>query len=183
MNALVLECFDGKTAEAEKPSADYLRGYADAQSSLQTKHAEQSAEAIEKIAAILGDLSFGYEEARQAMLNRISPILKQVSDLALPEILKLTFSAHLQEFLAKNLSDALSGPVFLHVNPTDHDVLRSALTLSSPFELQSDASLEQGQAVLIADASTTMFDIVALLDGMQDALSAIEPNPRREDIG
>lgn len=184
MSAVYLESFDGPEQTERVLSADYKRGFADATEAAEASHAARIAEAAQEVSTTLKDMTFGFEEARHFMEGRMAPVLGQVAELIVPDILQATFRLHLIQTLDHVVKTDVARPVLVAVHPDVVTLLQDAGPEMPPqVQLVADASLKAGQAVIADDGEATLLDLASLSEALTAALTAIETNERRKIHG
>lgn len=151
--------------------AGYEAGYQDA--SAKTEQ-EQTALRHSFVAA-LEDLHFTQTEARTHVLSALQPLLRQLVEQTVPQILSDGFSAHLIGVLSAAAEEAVQGPLTLLVPPAQIAAAEAALTglPDDLFTLKPDAALEPDTALIIGWDSETLLDLSALTTALQTALSGL----------
>lgn len=181
---ITLESFAGDDAPKPEESPEYLRGFADG-----LAKAAQSADAerqqnLSEIATALADMTFGFVEARSYLLDRIRPLMAQISGLVLPQAVEATFAAHLTDTLSDYFDEVLHDPVRISIAPDLLDDIQPTLTSQhSEFQLSGDPNLTSGQAILQRGDTHIMIDLPALIAALRVALDGIEPSERTQTHG
>ena len=106
-----LERFEGDGANMQLESPDYRRGKADGLVHAETLKSVKIAQSISEVLSTLNDMAFGYEEARHHILEKMQPLVRQISDTVLPDIAKVVFGAHLSEVINFELQKSASSPI------------------------------------------------------------------------
>lgn len=184
MTSIFLENFEGSDAPERPPSAEFLRGFeagkAEALQDLNARHVT----ALEGVSATLSDLTFGYEEARQHIIQSLIPILNQVADKIVPTVLRETFFLHLLDVFETTYSGLKNQSIVVRVAPETHDhLLASDLRVPPQFKLLEDASLAMGQSIIEANNELALMDLNTLENDLQHALTAIACPERNTENG
>lgn len=182
---LSFENFDTDAAFEPVESAEFLRGVEEGLTRAAASAAAQEAAALSEIAAILGDMAFGFAEARQQLASALHPLILQVADSILPEIARETFASHLADTVTTTFLDAASRPISIRVAPTFADTLNEALPLheTATFVFVEDPALAPGQAIVQNDNAHEMLDLPALTSALQTALYGLATPERNASHG
>lgn len=179
LGRITLESFETDSSSTQKDSADYLRGYNDGLAHVAETQASELTSTAADIAATLNDMTFGFAEARVHILDRIRPLLAQIAETVLPEIVKETFAEHLIETLNRYFDTAMEEPIEITVSPEAFDLLQASLSPQiGNFSFVADTSVTSGQAILHHNSEHIMIDLPALLSTLQDALNGLESSER-----
>jgi len=182
---LSFEDFDTDAAFEPIESAEFLRGVEEGLARAGVSTAAQEATALSEIAAVLGDMEFGFAEARQQLAGALHPLILQVADSILPEIARETFAGHLADAVTQTFLNAASCPVSIRVAPTFADRLTKALSVNqnATFVFIEDAALVPGQAILQNGDIHEMLDLPALTSALQTALHGLATPERNASNG
>ncbi|MCF6233705.1 MAG: ABC transporter ATP-binding protein [Rhodobacteraceae bacterium] len=126
------------------------------------------------LADCLGDMSFTYQEALSEMMRSVQPVLCNLVDLVLPEIMQQTIGNHITEQLCDMVRDQASGAASVVVPIGARASLASILTLNMPMpvKITEDASLDPGRAYLRLGTSEREIDSTALITSIRDSVDA-----------
>ncbi|MDA9207804.1 hypothetical protein N9O61_02850 [Octadecabacter sp.] len=173
---ITLESFDNGTPIPIPESPDYKRGYQQGLTEAQTLTEKELLAAVSELSATLTDLSFGYEEALQHVLSKLSPLMSQISEHVVPEVLSNTFGLHLAEMLKDAVATECEGGFQVLVSPETATLLQSAEQASSmPCDILASSDLVAGQALLsCGEASDQVLDLPALTNALKTALQGID---------
>lgn len=179
-----LESFEENGAVPLKESPDYLRGFADGAAQAEQQNAAENSRAVADIASALQDMTFGFTEARIHILDRIRPLLAQIAETVLPDILNEAFAPHLIQALTQSFDDASDEPVMIAVAPEITGAVGETLaSLDGKFKLVPDPKIALGQAILRRDDTQILIDFPGLLNALQTALHGLEPSERTHSNG
>jgi hypothetical protein len=186
---MTLERFDSALpAENHEtgPSEDYLAGFRDGKAEVHRTVAAANELFHKEVVAALGDLAFGYVEARQHVIEGLAPMLSQISRSIVPTLLQEGFAVELFSYL-NAVSEAESGsPIHLRINKRVAAEIGPLLSLapSLPIHLSVDDTLKNSEAVWASGQSETSLDTDILVAGIRDAIEAvIFENSRKEHHG
>ena len=180
---LTLECFELADATDPPPSADYLRGVDDGRAQALASAEADRATALVSIAASLSDMTFGFTEAKSYLIEGIRPLMTQISELMLPELVQTTFARHLIDLLEREFGRAIEGAVAIAVAPSVANEVRDTLPADLPFEVRADGALQPGQALLRGGETHVMLDLPALIESLQKALRGLDTLERSQTHG
>lgn len=174
---ITLERFGSDCANASIESPDYQRGKADGIIHAETLNTAKIAQSINEVSATLSDMTFGYEEARQHILQQMQSLIRQISDKIVPEIAKATFGAHLSEVVDVELARSASLPIQIGIAP---ELLPAfdALENSQHCVFVPDSNLKDGQAIILQHDVEIFLDLPSLVLALQSTLNGLE-SPQR----
>lgn len=179
LSRVTLESFDDADDSPKVESREYLRGYRDGIAEVEARQKVNLDDAVANIAAALSDMSFGFAEARLHTLDRLRPLLAQIAETALPDILGEVFSDHLVEVLQNAFDEASRAPISVAVAPDARAAIESRLNQNGgSFRLVGDPTVGMGQAILQRDETQIMIDTSSLLEDLQAALHGLEHSER-----
>ena len=141
-----LESFENDDTGQPIQSAEYQRGFQAGLKAAKISSDTVKSDALEAIAATLSDMSFGFAEAREFVLNSLKPLLAQVSETVVPKILHDTFGTHLIDVILAEFETHSERPIEIAVSPealTELSDIGAALT-RCPIEFVSDTHLSAG---------------------------------------
>ncbi len=170
-----LESFDTGTPVAVPESPDYERGYQHGLTQAQAQTETKLLAAVSDLSATLTDLSFGYEEALQHVLSKLSPLMSQIAELIVPEVLSNTFELHLAETLQYAVAAECEGGFQVLVPPETAALMQSTEQISTmPCDILACSDLGIGQALIsYGETSNQVLDLPALSNALQTALQGI----------
>lgn len=184
LSQVTLECFDDGEGAAPQQSAEFKRGFEAGVAAMKEADTAKQAEATSAVSSTLADMRFGYAEARLALLDRIRPLLVQVAEAVLPEVVQDTFSLHLVDTLMRDFETLTGQPVQIAVSPAAVEPLKASLRdLSDDFVFVPDANLIDGQAVVKSAQRQIMIDLPALMLALQTALCGLDSLERTRTHG
>lgn len=184
LSRVTLEQFDDGTATRPNDSADYTRGFEEGLAAARGSAEVELSHSMSEISSTLADMSFGYEEASRLLLDRIRPLLTQVSEALLPQLANESFTAHLVEVLQADFESTVGEPIQIFVHPTAVEQLTDDLSdTTNAFVFVPDPTLTHGQAILKNPESQIMIDLPALTQALQTALNGLEPFERTQSNG
>ena len=165
-------------------SSEYKRGLqAGLTQAAETQIAARVA-ALESASTALQDMTFGFTEARVHLINHMRPVLAQIAETLLPDVLRSTFGLRLAEALSAHFEAVLGDPVTIALPPSAVDELQAALSSSTQnFAFIAQPDLKDGQAIITQNAHNLMIDFSALLGALQTALNGLEASERTSSHG
>jgi flagellar assembly protein FliH len=172
-----LERFENDGANMQVESPDYRRGKADGLVHAETLSNAKIAQSVSEVSSILNDMAFGYQEARHHILERMQPLVSQISDKVLPDIAKVVFGTHLSEVINFELQRSASLPIQIAVAP-DLFPTFEGLKDYDHCVFVSDPSLTDGQAIIQQKDVEVLMDLPSLILALQTALNGLE-SPER----
>ena len=181
---IILENFDFGTEPNQIESVDYHRGVEDGIAEANASIELQRAKAISDLNATLSDLAFGYEEARQQMLSKITPLMMQISSHIVPDILENTFQQHLFETLKGAIEIECASDFKILVSPENAQLFDdSDVGEQLTYDILPDANLTGGQAIISCGEASQILDLTALTHTLQTALQSFDLSDRDEMNG
>lgn len=183
--SITLEDFTRDAPFEPVESTDFLRGLEEGLGRAAVGTAAQEQEALMKVAATLGDMAFGYAEARAHMMATLQPLLKQLSETILPQIAHQTFGAHLVEAVTAAFDESVDEPVSISVMPGTAERLNDTFSGEQGvnFIFVEDPNLSSGQAVLRQGAHHRFLDLPSLTTALQAALDGLSTPERKVSHG
>lgn len=166
--------------EPAGPTEDWQNGHAAGFEEARVL-AEADANALgAEIVQSLSDMSFGFAEARAAVLQQLEPLFDALISKFLPEFAAQSMVPMIRDRLMAIAADAIDRPLTLSVPPDQivavSDLLAEAPNL--PFTARSDPTLGSGQALVSAADHEEMIDLGAVLAVAQETLSALADTPQ-----
>ena len=126
------------------------------------------------LANSLGDMSFTYHEAMGEMMRSVQPVLRNLVDLVLPEIMQQTIGTHITEQLCEMIRDQASGAASVVVPTGSGASLAPVMkqNMAMPVKITEDANLAPGQAYLRLGTSEREIDSTALITSIRNSVDA-----------
>jgi hypothetical protein len=179
---VTLESFEGDAATDIAQSADYKRGLTDGLAQAETSQNADLYRSIGEISSTLADMTFGYEEARRHVFERLHPLLGQITEAILPLIALETFGAHLTDVIEAEFQTAAGAPIMIAVACDLVQALNRSAT-GDQFTFVGDPTLSAGQALIRQDDTHILLDLPALTLALQSALNGLERPERTQSHG
>ncbi|MGC3939856.1 ABC transporter ATP-binding protein [Roseobacter sp. EG26] len=167
---------DEKLAAFEK---GYQAGWDDA--------VKAQSDTVAKISADFGqnlqDMTFTYQEALSKLTVSIEPIMAEIIDKLLPELVKNALGAHIIEQTCQMIKENAEQPVEIVVAPANVETVRELAQgkISAPFELISEATLGEGQAFVRIGSAEQSVDLDAVVSGISEAMTAFFHEAEQEN--
>lgn len=121
------------------------------------------------------DLSFTYNEAYSHLIKGLKPLLMDVTNKVLPEIMQATIGQRIAEELTKTVNSIKgASEVVIHVPPDSHQAVEDLLAqdFSFPVSVRADASLLPGQAQLSFEDGELEINLDELIIEIQSAIES-----------
>jgi len=182
--AMFLECFDGDSPfAANKPRPEDLPGFSDGFAAGQAAAQEQAANVNAELASRLSEIQFGYAEARQDLLQGLSPLINAICDQILPSILDDVTRSQVVETLLIAAQTDLSAPTTLSIHPSNAPNLQRLVNgiEAGDVHLVEDLSLGPDEILIGTQFQETQLDVAAMLDALRNALGMIVPPDMRKE--
>lgn len=181
---ITLEIFDSGAPVSEPESHDYKRGFEDGLEKANTMVEAELSSVASELNATLSDMAFGYEEALQQILTKLTPLVSQISELVVPAILADTFQTHLTQTLDTAIKAECGGGFQILVSPENAKLLVSSeLGTSLSYDFLPCTDLADGQAIISSGDASQVLDLVALSNALRTALQGIEQTERSQMNG
>lgn len=125
------------------------------------------------LAQNLKDLSFTYHEAQSAVLQSLRPLLEQIMQTVLPEIMQKTLGLQIVELLQDLAREHGNPPVGIVISPADFRALDGLIDQDSPMPitLSEEPSLAEGQAYLRFADQEREIDLNGVLSSIEQAVN------------
>lgn len=149
--------------------AGYQAGWDDA-SKAQVDERQQIASSL---AQNLQDMSFTYHEALSKLTVSIEPVMGQIIEKVLPEMVKSAVGLHIVEQVNELLKDQVSGTLEISVSPESVASVEQILEqgLPEPFRLVADDNLGDGQAFLRFPDAERQIDLDTVVEDVSKAMA------------
>ena len=130
----------------------------------------------------LQDLTFTYEEAFAAVIQSVSPLLRQMVEVVLPQIARQTMDARVEEILTGLTRKHGRQPVEIVTAPQNIPALETLLEQEqiTTFTLSEEVSLAEGQVHIRFGDVEQEVDIETALQGITRALDGFFEENRKE---
>ncbi len=159
--------------EAEKLEAfdaGYQAGWDDAVKA----HAEEKSKLSAELTQNLQDMSFGYHEALAKLTVSIEPIMGQIIEKLLPEMVRVGLGARITEQVHAAIKQSVQGPVEIVVHSANVPVVEAIAEgqLQEPFKVVGEPSLGAGQAFVRVGNREQQIDFDGLVSEVSKAMTA-----------
>lgn len=172
---ITLENFEIAGTGTEQESHEFRRGFDKGLEQANDLAQTQMSASVSELTATLNDLAFGYEEALQQILTKLTPLMSQISELVVPTILADTFQNHLADTLRDAMRTECAGGFRILVSPKTAELLTSPdLGTSVPYEILPSVDLVEGQAIISSGEASQVLDLVALTSSLRTALQGTD---------
>jgi len=160
--------------EAEK-MAVYEQGYKAGWDDATQSEAQDQSRIGAEFARSLQDLSFTFHEARAHVIQTMEPLLNELIEKFLPDLVCETLGLKILEELRPLIEDGTDNPVQLVVAPTSRAALQKQFdqTDISGIQLTEEPSLAEGQAYLRVGRIERQIDMTGALDQISDAIRSL----------
>lgn len=183
--SIELESFETDDVGPSRPDPEYLRGYEAGLAEAAANVDVAKAQAIADVSTTINDLSFGFAEARQQLLEALKPLLTEIVGVAIPSVLQESFGAHLFDEFAHKADAALNGPIVIEIPEHVAADLNEALFAGSEheFEFRVNANLEEGTALITTGETDVLLDLNSVSNQLHDALLGLSTLERKPAYG
>lgn len=160
--------------EAERMAA-YEQGYKAGWDDAARAEAEDQTRIGADFARNLQDLSFTFHEARAHVLQSMEPLLEELIDTLLPDLVGETLGLRIVEELRPMIEDGADSPIELVVAPQSRAALEKQLadTNTSAIRLSEEPSLAEGQAYLRVGKTERQIDMTGALERISVAIQSL----------
>ena len=175
---LRLEDFDaqnpaghGQDAEALAALPGYDAGFAAGRAAALAERSNLDAALVQT----LSDMAFGFAEARQHVLQSVTPLFRALVDQVLPSIVDDAFRARLLETLGTIAHSRVTGPVRLIVHPDQIDAVAALVPNVQGIEidLRHDPEIGAHGALISHGTAESTLDLDDLVAQISDVLCAL----------
>ncbi|WP_341367497.1 hypothetical protein [Yoonia sp. BS5-3] len=179
-HALTLESFDDVETEEIAPLRTFEEGYEEGlQAGIAQTQAEIGALNAELVQNI-GNLDFGYVEARNEIIGSLTPLLRAVVEKVLPHCVAEGFAGQLADLLMQTAEQDASAAINLHVHPGQRAAVETAVEqTATQVILHDDPSLSEHAAWIGHQRTETLLDIDGLLSAITETLGAFYQEENR----
>lgn len=168
---------DGNSDEHLTPPPETLPGY-DAGYAAGEAASRGQQEAVDAaLVQSLEDLSFGFAEARQVVLQSLTPLFSALADHVLPASVDPSLRMKLVEHLLSAAKEDVNQPCILEVHPAQVEPVNAILakmgltdvTVSARADqLEHGVMIKRGNVETTLDADTVIADLTAILRAFFD---------------
>lgn len=160
---------DDEDQKLQAFEAGYQAGWDDATKA----QAEEKQKTAAELSQTLQDMAFSYQEALSKLTVSMEPIVQEIVEKLLPEVLRPVVGTHIAEQINGLMKDQVSGQVEIVVNSDNLSVVQEMMdhALPAPFDLVTDDTLSDGQAFIrFADAERQV-DMDAVIEEIGKAMA------------
>ncbi len=161
-------------AEVEKGAA-YEQGYQAGWDDAARAEAQDQERIGADFARNLQELSFTFHEARSHVIKSMEPLLAELIDKLLPELVGETMGLRLVEELRPLIEDGADRPIELVVSPLSRAALERQLSETgyTAVQLTEEPSLAEGQAYLRVGQHEKQIDLTGALERFSQSVRAL----------
>ena len=167
-----------ESEKLEAFDAGYQAGWDDATKA----HGEEKGRVSAELGQNLLDLSFTYQEALTKLTNSLEPVLLQIVEKLLPEVVRAALAARILEQVNNLVKAQLSGPVEIVVHSQNvasvNEIIKSQVP--EPFEITGENSLGEGQAFVRIGHHELEVDLDSVVADVSKALNAFFHESKQE---
>jgi len=171
----------GSAAETG-PSKRYLAGFEDGVRAGQHAAELQHGHLSKALVAHLQNTEVTRSEVREELLEAIAPVIEQLFQRILPDLVSETFVPRLAQTIQNSIAEAAETPLTLSVSPSQHESVAAALSRAT-VRVVADPEVSEDQARFSCTETETLLDLPALTRQLQDALVALLPEERTSANG
>lgn len=176
-----LENFDYGSITDEPESQDYKLGFENGLNQADAIATDKLTTAASELTTTLNEIAFGYEEALQQILAKLTPLMSQISEIVVPAILAETFQLHLAETLIASVKSECEGGFQILVSPERAELLDSEkFNLGTRYDVVASDDLIKGQAIISSGSASQMLDLASLTNALHIALQGIDQSEWRQ---
>ena len=186
MRLLTLEAFDSPPdlpePEPAGPSDDWLDGHATGVAEGLSRAAAETDARLAEIAQSLADISFGFAEARAAVLASLGPLFSTLADRLLPGLAAQAQRAALIEAATAAARADSAAPLDIRVHPALADQIAAVVPdlPDLPFTIRADPGVAPGQILVSHRSQDTLLDAEALIAALAAPLAFLRDEPQRK---
>lgn len=129
----------------------------------------------------LADMSFTYHEARSQLLQVVAPLLSDIVEKILPEVVHATIGQQVADQLFDMARTGAEQSVEIVTSTVDLNMVETMLNQDFGFPVRavSDDTLASGQVYLRMAQDERQIDMAAVLDGVRDAVAGLLDDTQR----
>jgi flagellar biosynthesis/type III secretory pathway protein FliH len=187
---LSLEDFDDAApVAASGPSAEWLDGHAaglrEGRAAGRAATEAEGGLLLRELGQTIGDMTFGYAEARGQVLLALGPLFQLVIERLLPAVAGEALAPWLAEAVAEAARADVPAALVVAVHPSRAEALAACLPPAAAGGragalVVPDASLGPNAARLAGPGAETALDLDACVAALSEALSALFDEPHRK---
>ena len=150
--------------------AGYQAGWDDAMKA----QSEAKGKLSDELNQSLQDISFSYREAVAKVSSSMHPIVREIVEKLLPEMMRTGLSAHVVEQLKNMMNDELDRSVELVVAPFNVGLVMDLVDekMREQVQVVSDEAVKDGEAFIRIDQTERQIDLAGVVDGVSKAMKA-----------
>lgn len=166
-----LSAADAEALRSEAYGQGYQAGWDDAINS----RSEEEAAVEADLARHFQEMSFSFHEARAHLVQSIEPLLEEILQVFLPDVVRATMGERILQTLEPLIAEASSTPVEIRVAPGQKDSIESRLSGAplSSFSIAEEETLSDGQAFLRLGKAERKVDLTEAMNDVRASLHAI----------
>ena len=155
--------------------AGYEQGYKAGWDDAVKSEAEEQSRIGAEFARNLQDLGFTFHEARTHVMQALEPLLSEIVNKVLPELVSETLGQTVLEQLLPMAEDASDTPVQIVVSPHSRPAIQRFVdeSLTIPMEIIEEPSLADGQVYLRMGELEKKIDMDAAVDRIGQAINTV----------
>ena len=181
---MFLERFDDKPkSPSDETPVEELPGYAAGFAAGQSAAEDRSAALDEAMIVALSELSFGYNEALQHVMQSHGPLFEALSHAVLPAVSDDILALQVLSILKEAAQNDASASVTIAV-PAGHGAsLQSRLTdrVAMPIVFVEDHHIPHGQALVTCGDTATTLNVSGLIENIQGILEILPDTYERTE--
>ena len=163
----------GDEGEGENNTA-FEQGYKAGWDDAARASAEDQTRISTEFARNLQDLGFTFHEARSHMMRSLEPLLMELAESLLPELVAQTLGARIVEEIMPMAESAADRPIEIVVSPASRAALEPLLSSATtvPLTLSEEPSLAAGQVHLRSGKVEKEIDLTGAIERVTAVISA-----------
>lgn len=159
-------------AEDEGKLQAYEQGYGAGWEDATKAQSGAKADLDAEVAQHLQRLAFGYQEARQHVLQSLDPLLTEITSRLLPALAVETLAPLVLEALVPLAEDLADAPIVLRVSPDARDAVERLVTnaIGLPCRIIEDDGLRGGCVLIATEKAEVQVDVDAAVASITQAV-------------
>lgn len=155
--------------------AAYEQGYKAGWDDAVRSEAEEQSRIGAEFARNLQDLGFTFHEARTHVMKALEPLLSEMVNKVLPELVSETLGQTVLEQLLPMAEDASDTPIEVLVSSQSRAAIQQLIdeTLTIPLEIIEEPSLAEGQVFLRMGEQEKKIDMDAAVEKIGQAINSV----------
>lgn len=176
--AQLLEAFDdADQSVTEHP--EFTRGFAAGLAHAAEREASQAAQAAETLARLIEDATFGYTEARQAVLKDLNALVSALLDTLVPTVVDRTLLTYVANAVSQYAEATVETAPEFQMHPNTRARIESEVhqVIGTQVNLRCDDRLAKDSIHISTNDGSNIIDLSDAIDAVHAAFSMVMTSP------